>query len=51
MSLSKVLIYLGGERENPRILLFAPKGVAVININGQTIHLDLGINVGGKLYR
>ena len=51
MSLSKVLIYLGGERENPRILLFAPNGVAVININGQTIHLDLGINVGGKLYR
>ena len=51
MSLSKVLIYLGGERENTRILLFAPNGVAVININGQTIHLDLGINVGGKLYR
>ena len=51
MSLSKVLIiYIGGEREKPRILLLAPNGVAVINVNGQTIHSDLGINVGGKLY-
>ena len=50
MSLSKVLIHIGGECENPRILLLAPNGVAVININSQTIHSDLGINVGGKLY-
>ena len=50
MSLSKVLIYKGGELEKPRILLLAPTGVAAININGTTIHSGLGINVGGKLY-
>ena len=50
MSLSKVLIYKGGEIGKPRILLLAPTGVAAININGTTIHSGLGINVGGKLY-
>ena len=51
MLVSKALIiYIGGEREKPRILLLAPNGVAIININGQTIHSDLEINVGGKLY-
>ena len=50
MSLSKVLMYKGGELDKPRILLLAPTGVAAININGTTIHSGLGINVGGKLY-
>ena len=51
MSLSKVLIYKGGELEKPNISLLAPTGVAAaININCTTIHSDLGINVGGKLY-
>ena len=51
MLVSKALIiYIGGEREKPRILLLAPNGVAIININDQTIHSDLEINVGGKLY-
>ena len=36
MSLSKVLIYKGGELEKPRMLLLAPTGVAEININGKT---------------
>ena len=50
MSLSKALIYKGGELEKPTILLLAPTRVAPININGTTIHSGLGINVGGKLY-
>ena len=33
MSLSKVLMYKGGELDKPRILLLAPTGVAAININ------------------
>ena len=50
MSLSKALIYKGGELEKPKIWLLAPNRVAPININGATIHSGLGINVGGKLY-
>ena len=50
MSLSKVLIYKGGELEKRRILLLAHTGVAAININDTTIHSGLGINVGGKLH-
>ena len=49
MSLSKALMYKGGDPEKPRILLLAPTGVAAMNING-TIHSGLGINVGSKLY-
>ena len=43
MSLSKVLMYKGGELDKPRILLLAPTGVAAININATTIHSGLGI--------
>ena len=50
ISCSKVLIYEGGELRKPRILLLAPTGVVVININGTTVHSGLRINVGGKLY-
>ena len=50
MSLSKVLMYKGGELDKPRILLLAPTGVAAVNIYGTTIHSGLEINVGGKLY-
>ena len=49
LSLNKVLGYKGA-LDKPRILLFAPIGVAAININGTTIHSGLGINVGSKLY-
>ena len=49
-SLSKALLYKRGELGKPRILLLAPTGVAVININGTTIDWSLGINVGDKLY-
>ena len=48
--LNKVLIYKGGELEQPRILLLTPTGVAAININGTTIHSGFGINVEGELY-
>ena len=50
MSLSKVLICKGGKLGKPRILLLALAGFAAININGTTIHSDLGINVRSKLY-
>ena len=50
MSLSKVLIYKGGELEKPRISLLAPTRVAAININDTTSHSGLAINVGGKLH-
>ena len=50
MSLSKVLIYKGGDPEKPRILLLAPTGVAAININETAVHSGLGINFGSKLY-
>ena len=50
ISLSKVLIYKGGELEQPRILLLARTGVTSINVNGTTIHSGLGVNVGGKLH-
>ena len=43
-------MYKGGDPEKPRILLLAPAGVASINVNGTTIHPDLGINVGCNLY-
>ena len=50
LSLNKVLGYKDGDADKPRKLLFCLTGVAAININGATIHSDLGINVGSKLY-
>ena len=50
LSLNNVLEYKGGDGDKPRILLLAPIGVAVTNINGTTIHLRLVINIGSKLY-
>ena len=44
MSLTEVLMYKGGDPEKPRILPLAP------TVNGTTIHSDLGINIGSKLY-
>ncbi|XP_066928370.1 uncharacterized protein [Clytia hemisphaerica] len=40
-SLSKLLMYRGGEPTKQRILVLAPTGVAAININGTTIHTGL----------
>ncbi|XP_066910247.1 uncharacterized protein [Clytia hemisphaerica] len=40
-SLSKLLMYRGGEPTKQRILVLAPTGVAAINVNGTTIHTGL----------
>ncbi|XP_066926174.1 uncharacterized protein [Clytia hemisphaerica] len=40
-SLSKLLMYRGGEPTKERILVLAPTGVAAINVNGTTIHSGL----------
>ena len=45
LSLNKVLRYKGGDADKSRILFLAPTGVAAININGTTIHSDLGIKL------
>ena len=50
MSISKLLSFKGDDPEKPRILILAPTGVAAINIDGTTIHIALGINVGHNLY-
>ena len=49
MSITKLLSFKGGDPENPRILFWAPTGVATIDIDGTTIHTALGINVGHKM--
>ena len=48
-SITKTLMYNGGDPSKPRVLLLAPAGVAAINIDG-TIHSGLGINCNGKFY-
>ena len=50
MSPKKVKMYKGVDPEKPRILLLAPTGVAAVHINGTTIHAELEINVGGKMF-
>ena len=50
MSLIRVLIYIGGNPEKPRILLLDPTGVAATNIDGTTIHSGLITNIVRKLY-
>ena len=43
-------MYKGGNPKKTRILLLEPTVVAAININDTTIHIGLGINIGGKMY-
>lgn len=50
MPLTKVLMNKKGSPEKPNILSIAPTGVAVININGITVHTILSIKNEGKLY-
>ena len=50
MPLTKVLIYKKGSPEKPNILSIAPTGVAVININGITVHTIFSIKDKGKMY-
>lgn len=42
-SIAKVLQYHNNSQDKPRILFLEPTGVAVIDINGIKIHLELGI--------
>ena len=44
LHLNQVLGYKGSDGDRPRILFFAPTGVAAITINGTTTHSGLGIN-------
>ena len=50
MSLSKVLMYKGGNPKNRRMLFLPQTGVVAINIDGTSIHTSLGINSEGKMY-
>ena len=46
---SKVFLYRSGDPTKTRVLLLAPKGVAAININGNTIDSGFHILCQGKL--
>ena len=46
-SVTKTLMYRGGKPDKPCVLLLVPTGVAVVNIDGNTIHSRLGINCKG----
>ena len=43
---SKSLYNQAMSSDKPKVLLLAPTGVAITNINGTTIHIGLGIPVG-----
>lgn len=49
-SVTKLLILSWGDPLKTRVLLFAPTGVADININATTIYSRLVINCKGQLY-
>ena len=49
-AVTKTFMYNGGNPDSPRVLLFTPTGVAVVNIDGTTIHSDLTINCKGQFY-
>ena len=48
-AVNKVFLYRSGDPTKPRVLLLAPKGVAVININGNKVHYGLHIPCRHKL--
>jgi len=49
-SVSKLLMYRGGEPDKKRILVLSPTGVATVNVDGTTIHTGLGIQTRGKYF-
>ena len=42
-SVTETLMYRGGDPDKSRVLFLAPTGVAVVNIDGNTIHSGLAI--------
>ena len=49
-SVTKTLMYRGGDPDKPCVLLLAPTGVAAVNIDGNTIHSGLDINCKGHFF-
>ena len=49
-SITKLLLFHGGDPNKTRVLVLAPTGVAAINIDGTTIHSGLNISCEGKLF-
>ena len=49
-SITKLLLFHGGNPDKIRVLVLAPTGVAAINIDGTTIHSGLNIPCRGKLF-
>ena len=49
-SVTKTLMYRGGDRDKSRVLLLAPTGGAPVNIDGSAIHSGLGINCKGHFF-
>ena len=45
-SLTKTLAYRSTDSSKKQVMLIAPTGVAAVNIQGSTIHSELGIPVG-----
>ena len=45
-SLMKTLAYRSTDSSKKQVMLFAPTGVAAVNIHGSTVHSELGIPVG-----
>ena len=42
-AISKTLLYHCKDLEKPRVLLFGPRGISVVNIGGTTIHSSLSV--------
>ena len=49
-SVTKTLMYGGGDPDKPCVLLLAPTGVAAVNIDDNTIHSGLDINCKGHFF-
>ena len=49
-AVTKTLMYNGGDPDKPRVMSLAPTDVAVVNMDGTTIHSGLGINCKGQFF-
>ena len=48
-AISKTLLYICKDPEEPRVLLLGSTGISAVNIGATTIHYGLGIKLGIKL--